>query len=301
MTASMAMAFVGLSGVIPTAAAAEPAKTSPMWGATLETEVEFAYRSVHERSLAASKAVKSGARTMPGSKSAKALQVEDGPGLPSRNTGPAREDPIDSGEAEAGGIEDTVPQSAPGVFGDPPPESLLLSLVGRPKTLGDVLTTQVLPDEGQDAETPASGPAFRGRGQQYCTNIATAAADARFVWQQQQLLETEEQVKARIADLEAKIADYRQWLARRDDFSRKAEASVTGIYAKMRPDAAAQQLMALDEEMAAAVITKLNPRTASAVMAEMDAKQAARLSAIISGAAKGPRGKPPAKPQDRGT
>ncbi len=54
--------------------------------------------------------------------------------------------------------------------------------------------------------------------------------------------------------------------------------------------------MALDDEMAAAVITKLNPRIASALMAEMDPKQAARLTSIISDSARGPKGKPPAKP-----
>ena len=69
--------------------------------------------------------------------------------------------------------------------------------------------------------------------------------------------------------------------------------AITDIYAKMKPDAAAQQLTALDDETAAAVITKLNPRVASALMAEMDPKQAARLTSIISSSAKGPKGKPP--------
>jgi hypothetical protein len=36
-------------------------------------------------------------------------------------------------------------------------------------------------------------------------------------------------------------------------------------------------------------------------MAEMDAKKAARLTAIIAGSSKGPKGKPPATPPSGGT
>jgi flagellar motility protein MotE (MotC chaperone) len=69
----------------------------------------------------------------------------------------------------------------------------------------------------------------------------------------------------------------------------------------MKPDAAAQQLSALDEETAAAVLIKLSPKISSALMAEMDAKKAARLTAIIAGSSKGPKGKPPATPPSGGT
>ncbi len=131
--------------------------------------------------------------------------------------------------------------------------------------------------------------------------IANAAADARFAWQKQTLLDTEKQVEKRVEDLNAKIAEYQKWMARRDDFSRKAQSSITDIYAKMKPDAAAQQLSALDEEMAAAVLIKLSPKISSALMAEMEAKKAARLTAIIAGSSKGPKGKPPAVPPSGGT
>ena len=108
-------------------------------------------------------------------------------------------------------------------------------------------------------------------------------------------------MEKRVEELNAKIAEYQTWLARRDEFSRKAQSAITDIYAKMKPDAAAQQLTALDEETAAAVITKLSPKVSSALLAEMDAKKAARLTAIIAGSAKGPKGKPPAQPQSGGT
>jgi flagellar motility protein MotE (MotC chaperone) len=88
-----------------------------------------------------------------------------------------------------------------------------------------------------------------------------------------------------VAQLEEKTAEYQSWLARREEFSRKAQQVVVTIYARMRPDAAAAQLVAMDEEMAAAVLTKLEPRNASLILNEMDAAQAARLTATIGGAA----------------
>ena len=160
---------------------------------------------------------------------------------------------------------------------------------------GDVVTTEVLGEEERPhAESPADDASA---GKQYCSNIANAAADARAAWQKKELLQTEQDVAKRIEELDAKIGEYRKWMARRDEFSRKAQAAVVDIYAKMKPDAAAQQLAILDEEMAAAVLIKLNPRIASAVMNEMESKRAARLTAIISNATKGPGNKPPAPPE----
>jgi flagellar motility protein MotE (MotC chaperone) len=122
--------------------------------------------------------------------------------------------------------------------------------------------------------------------QQYCANIADAAADARFAWQKKALTEVQQEVDKRIARLEAKIAEYQKWLARRDEFSKKAQDSLVSIYSKMRPDAAASQLVKMDEETAAAVLLKLDPRIASTILNEIPAPQAARLTGTISGAAR---------------
>ncbi len=120
---------------------------------------------------------------------------------------------------------------------------------------------------------------------EYCPNIADAAADARFAWQKKVLAEIEQEIAKRLELLEAKTAEYQRWLARRDEFSKKAQESVVTIYARMRPDAAAAQLVAMDEETAAAVLARLDPRNASAILNEMDPTQAVRLTATISGAA----------------
>jgi flagellar motility protein MotE (MotC chaperone) len=124
------------------------------------------------------------------------------------------------------------------------------------------------------------------RAEEYCTNIADAAADARFAWQKKVLTDIEQEIAKRIAQLEEKTAEYRKWLARRDEFSHKANETLLRIYTRMRPDAAAAQISELDEETAAALLTKFEGRTASLILNEMDVGKAARLSSIISGAAK---------------
>lgn len=53
--------------------------------------------------------------------------------------------------------------------------------------------------------------------QRFCSNNAATAGDARAAWQAAKLIELEEQVKQRIAELEAKRAEYEQWLKKREE------------------------------------------------------------------------------------
>ena len=133
---------------------------------------------------------------------------------------------------------------------------------------------------------PADPPETDVRlAREYCSNIADAAADARLAWQKKILADLEQDIAKRMELLEAKTVEYQKWLARRDEFSKKAQENVVTIYSRMKPEAAAAQLVAMDEETAAAVLTKLDPRNASAILSEMEATQAARLTATIGSAA----------------
>jgi flagellar motility protein MotE (MotC chaperone) len=307
--------FVKLA-LLALALAARPGQMAPAaaeegWTAKLETEAERAYRSVYERSLAIGKPQQAPAKAQAPKQVKAAKSGEPAiPDLPVRDerrlaqpAAPATTAAAPEAAPETGPIRiDTPATPAPapaGKTGWRSPMDLMGNPVIPEPNLDEVITTQVLGDDQDQPAESRRGPP--GPADQYCSNIANAATDARFAWQKQTLLQTEEQIKQRVEELKGKIAEYQKWLARRDEFSRKAQAVITDIYAKMKPDAAAQQLMALDDETAAAVVTKLNPRVASALMAEMDPKQAARLTAIIAGSAKGPKGKPPAKPQPGGT
>jgi flagellar motility protein MotE (MotC chaperone) len=150
---------------------------------------------------------------------------------------------------------------------------------GAPAAAEEAPTTASLPTPG--------APRFNFV-RQYCVNVADATADARYAWQKKTLADLEQELDKRMVLLEAKAAETRDWLTRRDEFAKKARDGLVLIYARMRPDAAAAQLSAMDEETAAAVINRLDPRNASGIMSEMEPVKAARLTRIIAGAARTP-------------
>lgn len=118
---------------------------------------------------------------------------------------------------------------------------------------------------------------------EFCGNVADPAVDARLAWQLKELEKAESLLRERIAEVEAKRAEYEKWMALRDEFLKKAEASVVEIYSRMRPEAAAVQIAGMADETAAAVLAKLSPKSSSAIFNEMDAARAANLANILGG------------------
>ena len=55
---------------------------------------------------------------------------------------------------------------------------------------------------------------------------------------------------------------------------------------RVEPDAAAMQLVSMDEEAAASILAKLDPRNSSAILNEMQPAKGARLAATLVGAAR---------------
>jgi flagellar motility protein MotE (MotC chaperone) len=176
------------------------------------------------------------------------------------------------------------------------------SASGKQKPAGAPVKAQI----GALEEAPAPAPIVSSQpaaptlktqtARQYCINIANAAADAKFAFQKKLLSDLEQELDKRIAALETKIEEYQKWVTRRDEFIKKARENLVTIYARMRPDAAAQQLLAMDEETAAAIVLNLDPRVAGPILNEMDPAKAARLAGTISRAAKfapGPEPQPP--------
>jgi flagellar motility protein MotE (MotC chaperone) len=117
----------------------------------------------------------------------------------------------------------------------------------------------------------------------FCSNIADQALDARVAWQQKELEATESKLKLRIAELEAKRAEYEEWLKLREEFLKKAEDSVVEIYSRMNPEAAAQQIASMADDTAAAVLAKLRVRVASAILNEMEPARGAHLADTLAG------------------
>jgi len=181
--------------------------------------------------------------------------------LPSDNS-PAR--------ATAWAAEDTAPQITGAM---PAPDNAAAG--ARPAKAGS--------GSAPPKPTPPAAAFPENEVAQFCSNVADAAVDARLAWQLKELEKAENQLRERIAKVEAKRVEYEKWMALRDEFLKKAEASVIEIYSRMRPEAAATQIAGMADETAAAVLAKLSPRSSSAIFNEMDSARAAHLADLLGG------------------
>jgi flagellar motility protein MotE (MotC chaperone) len=148
------------------------------------------------------------------------------------------------------------------------------------------LTTATVARNATSSPSPGEPAATDQResdSAQFCKSIADAALDARVAWQKKELEAAEVKLRQRIAELEAKRAEYEKWLKLREDFLKKAEDSVVEIYSGMNPDAAALQIASMSDDTAAAVLAKLRVRNASAILNEMEPGRAAHFADTLAG------------------
>ncbi|HEY6631210.1 MAG TPA: MotE family protein [Rhizobiaceae bacterium] len=122
--------------------------------------------------------------------------------------------------------------------------------------------------------------------ERFCSNIADAARDRRYVLQTEELQKLQQEVDKRIKLLEEKRADYEAWLKRREDFLARAEEGVVKIYSGMRADAAAERLAEMDATLAAGILMKIEPRKAGVILNEMERKAAAMLTGVMAAASR---------------
>jgi len=187
---------------------------------------------------------------------------------------PHAQAPGDNTRATAWAAEDSGPATTGAV--PEAPTSAPAPALPRPAKPGSV-TAPPKPAPAQ-AAAPADNEVAL-----FCSNVADPAVDARLAWQLKELEKAESQLRERIAEVEAKRAEYEKWMALRDDFLKKAEAGVVEIYSRMKPDAAATQIAGMADETAAAVLAKLSPRSSSAIFNEMETGRAAHLADVLGG------------------
>lgn len=145
------------------------------------------------------------------------------------------------------------------------------------------LALSVLPGSAQSVMPPAN--ATMDDIQRFCTNIADPARDQRYLLQKQDLEKLQMQVDERIKTLEARKAEYQDWLTRRDEFMKRAEVGIIDIYKNMKPDAAAPQLEKINPMLAAAIVMKLPPKQSSLIFSEMAPDKVAAIASIMASAA----------------
>lgn len=119
--------------------------------------------------------------------------------------------------------------------------------------------------------------------ERYCANVGPSIVEARVAWQVKRLGDLDAQVKQRIADLEKAEAEARDWIAKRDALIAAASDEVVAVYARMEPESAARQIGIMDDRMAAAILGRLKPTAAGAILDEMEAERASHLESIIAG------------------
>ena len=137
---------------------------------------------------------------------------------------------------------------------------------------------------GQAARTtPLSAAAPTPDAEAFCSSIRDPAAEARFAWQAKTLKSLESKLADTLAKLEEKKIELQRLVDQRDTETKQAENRMIEIFSRMRPETAALQLAAMDQSVAAALLGKLPPRNASAVLNEMETARAAQLTEAMGG------------------
>jgi flagellar motility protein MotE (MotC chaperone) len=139
----------------------------------------------------------------------------------------------------------------------------------------------------------ASADRTRPLVQHYCEAIATPAIDARVAQLTAELTALARDVDQRIAVLDQRNAELKEWMARREAFINQATSQLVSIYAGMRAEAASEQLARLDPTTAASILRKLEPRNASAILNDMPAEKAARLTTVLMASQRTDEGRKP--------
>ncbi|PLW75496.1 MotE family protein [Cohaesibacter celericrescens] len=112
----------------------------------------------------------------------------------------------------------------------------------------------------------------------YCANIANVAKEQRIAWQIHNLVALQTDIDERTQKLSQLRADVRSWIEKRDKILLDVKAHIVSVYERMRPDAAAERLAKLDNDIAIALLTKMQPRIVGGILNEMDPDRASVLT-----------------------
>lgn len=137
------------------------------------------------------------------------------------------------------------------------------------------------PAQQEDAQTYKPDEIER-----FCGNIADAARDRRHANQLKELEVLKTDIDARMKQLDAKRAEYEQWMKLRQEFMAQASDTVVKIYARMKADAAAERLVELEPQLAAAIMLKLDVKQSGQIFSEMERTAVAKLTGIMADASR---------------
>jgi len=177
--------------------------------------------------------------------------------------------------------------AAPAVGQAPPkatPKAAAKAAPAAPERAQSPRPVVVMPPEVK--RPPTDTPTTASVADQYCQAVLEPAREARYAHQTAELKLLSKELDERLAMIETRIAELKEWVARREDFASRTSDQLVTIYSGMRPEAASEQLTKIDESTAAAILAKLAPRVASQILNDMPSDKAARLAMILMGASR---------------
>jgi flagellar motility protein MotE (MotC chaperone) len=121
--------------------------------------------------------------------------------------------------------------------------------------------------------------------ERYCAVVVNAAVAAKLKEEEAKANAVKADIEVKLEQLKKATADLKTWLERREEFKSKATDNLVTVYMQMDPEAAAQRLTLVGEPAAAAIIMKLPPKSASAILGEMQPEMAGKITAFMAGAA----------------
>lgn len=190
-----------------------------------------------------------------------------------RNSPPARriaaQEPAVRRSSETGAKTAIVPE--PGNAESPAPATVPATVVPVAQPPASV--------EGKSKPAPTT------TAEEYCASVSGVAEQTQIKMERDALSALAGDIEKRLILLESKIAEHKDWLAKREDFLARARDSMVQIYARMKSEAAAAQVSEMDPVSAAATLARMDPKVAGAILAEIDPAKGARLSNIIAGLA----------------
>jgi flagellar motility protein MotE (MotC chaperone) len=159
--------------------------------------------------------------------------------------------------------------------------------IAAPNVVPRARTPRMVPIVPEPKQAPVKEPdKSLSVGDQYCHAVLEPAREARYAHQTAELQALSRALDDRMAKIETRIAELKEWVARREDFANRTSEQLVSIYSGMRPEAASEQLAKIEESTAAAILSKLTPRVASQILNDMPADRAARLAMILMGASR---------------
>ncbi len=157
-----------------------------------------------------------------------------------------------------------------------------------PRTQASTQPPRMIPIVPEPKQSPAKREPDKSLtvAEQYCRAVLEPAREARYAFQTAEIEALSRALDERMVKIEARIAELKEWVARREDFASRTSDQLVSIYSGMRPDAASEQLAKIEESTAAAILSKLTPRVASQILNDMPSDRAARLAMILMGASR---------------